>query len=344
MIAYLCFFLISFVGSVSLQRRSIVQSFFWHAFFWFTVIFIGFRHEVGTDWYNYLSIWENRTDSFLEALSHTEPFYYILMYIVKQAGLSIHWLNLLTSSVAITPIFYYLNKQKNQWIGFSCLIPVLFIITLMGYNRQAPAIGLVVWAVFRFLDKKLISSFFILGLAALFHNSAIIILAIVFGFTIRHSDWKVKISVTAIMAIFVIYFLDSIIGRITLYTAGSLFSAGALPRILLVDISLVLALIYYKKLSQDEFQRQFILYFCACGLFLSCFVVIESVMVDRVILYWVAIQLLVYGNISGIFKKNENRIFIWFSLVLVYLMVLLFWLFYGTFSEYWLPYGNFLFI
>lgn len=334
----------SFAGSVSLQRRNHVQRLFWHAFFWFALIFIGFRHEVGTDWSNYLSIWESRTGLFSVAISQTEPLYYILMYIVKQAGLSIHWLNLLTSAVAITPIFYYLSKQKNQWIGLSCLIPVLFVISLMGYNRQAPAIGLVVWAVFRFLDKKIFSSLLIISLATLFHNSALIMMPILFGFAALYRGWIVKITLTAIIAIFSAYFRDSILGRIILYTDGSLFSAGALPRILLIDISLVLALIYYKKLTQDEFQRQFVLYFCACGLFLSCFLVVDSVMADRAILYWVAIQLLVYGNVSGIFQKNGNRVFIWLGLVLVHLIVLLFWLFYGTFAEYWLPYRNFLFI
>ena len=309
-----------------------------------TVLFIGFRHEVGTDWPNYMAIWDAQGDSFISVLLHFELFYYILMYLVKGMGLTIHWLNLLTSFIAITPIFYYSYHQKNKWLALTSLVTVLFIITYMGYARQAPAIGLTIWAMFKFLDEKFISSFSILIAASLFHNSATLLIFIFAGFVFMQARPRYKLFVLALSSILLISQGDYLISRLLKLFDLGLISLGALPRIALVDIALIAAIIFRKKLFMSRFQRDFILYYSCCGLVASGLVFVNGVIADRVILYWLVIQIIVYGNISTITNNNNTRVFVLMSVVALNLCTLLVWLVFGTFSSDWIPYMNFLFI
>ena len=340
---YILFFLGFVVASILLQRRGSVVQMIWLVCWILTVLLIGFRHEIGTDWPNYMSIWDGQGDSFLSALLHAEPAYYILMYLVKKMNLTIHWLNLLTSFIAITPVFYFSYRQKNKWIALMSLVTVLFIISYIGYARQAPAIGLSIWATFRFLDKKFSSCFLILVTASLFHNSAIILIAVFSGFVLLQARGKYRFMVLALAAVIWMSYAQRLADRITSYFDWGLVSMGALPRIVLVDIALIIGIIFRKALFISRFERDFMLYFCCCGILVSSLVFLDSVMADRLILYWLVIQIVVYGNLSSITVNNDYRVLSLVSIAAVNLSVLLVWLVYGTFSRDWIPYKNFLF-
>jgi hypothetical protein len=290
-----------------------------------------------------MEIWATQGDLFATALLNTEPFYYILMYFVKEMGLTIHWLNFLTSFIAITPIFYYASKQRNKWIALTSLVTVLFIITYMGYARQAPAIGLSVWAMFRFLDEKFISSFLILIAATLFHNSAALLILVFSGFVVMRAAPIYRLLALALASVLLMSYGDRLIGRLTAYYDYGLLSLGALPRIVLVDIALIAAIIFRKKLFITGFQRDFILYFNCCGMLVSALVLVDSVIADRATLYWLGMQIIVYGNVSAITVNNDYRAFALVSVIALNLSVLLVWLAYGTHSPDWIPYINFLF-
>ena len=343
MTTYIIFFLSFVIASFLFQRRSLIVKFFWFVSWLFTLFFIGFRHEVGTDWPNYMIIWNSQDGLFINALLHTEPLYYILMYLVKGMNLSIHWLNLFTTFVAITPVFYFSYQQKNKWVALMSLVAVLFIISYIGYARQAPALGLSFWATFRFLDKKFISSFLLLISASLFHNSAMVLIIVFSGFILFQARSRYKFFVFALLLVILTTYMDQLSGRITNYLNINLLSVGALPRIILVDIALITAIIFRKAILISPFQRNFILYFCLCGLMISLSVFIDSIVADRLILYWLVIQIIVYGNISLITINNNNRVFFLIFISFLNLFVLTVWLGLGTFSPDWIPYKNFLF-
>jgi hypothetical protein len=340
---YILFFLGFVVASILLQRRGSVPRMIWAAYWILTVLFIGFRHEIGTDWPNYMSIWDDQGDSFISALLHTEPAYYILMYLVKKMNLTIHWLNLLTSFIAITPVFYFSYRQKNRWIALMSIATALFVMSYIGYARQAPAIGLSIWATFRFLDKKFIGCFLILITASLFHNSAMILIIVFSGFILLQVRVGYKFAVLALLGLAWMIYAERVVGRITNYFDLGLVSMGALPRIVLVDIALIIAIIFRKALFNSRFEREVMLYFCCCGILASSLFFLDSIMADRLILYWLVIQIFVYGNLSSITVNNDYRVLSLVSIAAVNLSVLLVWLVYGTFSRDWIPYKNFLF-
>jgi len=164
------------------------------------------------------------------------------------------------------------------------------------------------------------------------------------GFILMQARPRYKLFVLALSSILLISQGDYLISRLLKLFDLRLISLGALPRIALVDIVLIAAIIFRKKLFMSRFQRDFILYYSCCGLVASGLVFVNGVIADRVILYWLVIQIIVYGNISTITNNNNTRVFVLMSVVALNLCTLLVWLVFGTFSSDWIPYMNFLFI
>ena len=74
------------------------------------------------------------------------------------------------------------------------------------------------------------------------------------------------------------------------------------------------------------------------------FIIPVSSAIDRVALYMIPLQMLVFSYLPDIFgKKNARHRWIMILIILYYTFVLFVWLNFATHSWYWLPYENLIF-
>ena len=79
-------------------------------------------------------------------------------------------------------------------------------------------------------------------------------------------------------------------------------------------------------------------------LFSFPFVLIFSTTVDRILIYFFAIQLLVFSQLENFVSSNKIKYFINLSIGAFYFIIMLVWLLYGKYSNHWIPYENYFFL
>ena len=104
--------------------------------------FVGFRHEIGVDWKNYLSIANNYKDLPIQsAFLSLEPGYGIINWIFSSFSWNIYFVNALCSLIFLTCLITYAKKQPYPWLTLLLSYPTLILILGMGYTRQSVALA-----------------------------------------------------------------------------------------------------------------------------------------------------------------------------------------------------------
>jgi hypothetical protein len=192
------------LAAIFMQRRVIFP--FWAFAFVVLVVFVGLRHHVGMDWNNYLGmIYRVSGGSLLEAREYAEPSYAFLLWVSSNLGMGIYLPNLVVALILMTGLFRYARSTPSPWIALLASIPFLVVVTGMSANRQAAAIGILLWAMAGWQRHPIWWRAFLIGLAATFHASAIVFLILVLAdLNIQRG---VKIAGVALFAMATVYYL-----------------------------------------------------------------------------------------------------------------------------------------
>jgi len=70
------------------------------------------------------------------------------------------------------------------------------------------------------------------------------------------------------------------------------------------------------------------------------FVDVASTAVDRMALYFIPIQMVVFSRLPYLLSKNISPNITSYGIILGYALVLFVWLNYASHAKYWLPYQN----
>lgn len=154
-------------------------------------VLAGFRDiSVGTDnlvystWFSWISCVSNPIAAF-KSIS-VEPGYILLNYIISRFTNNYHWICFVAELLSTGFIFaglYYYRRIIPMWLG---MITFLFTQYCNFYNimRQGIAVAICFYAIKYAINKKIILYFIFIGIATLFHTSAIIAIPIYFLFRI----------------------------------------------------------------------------------------------------------------------------------------------------------------
>ena len=71
---------------------------------------------------------------------------------------------------------------------------------------------------------------------------------------------------------------------------------------------------------------------------LLLFIPISTPAVDRVGLYFIPIQILIFSNIKYLIDNRNLQIYINFLIIFIYLLILCLWIFFANHSHHWIPY------
>lgn len=305
-------------------------------------VLIGLRFHVGGDWRSYEEkFYEISALTLSDALIAGDPAYNLLNWVVAQIGGKIWLVNLVCGAIFSAGLWRFLKDQPNPFLGLFVAWSYLIVVVAMGYSRQAVAAAIIMAAFAGFDRDRLLRFIVLLGLATLFHKSAIVVLPLAL---LAITTNRILGAVLVAMLGTILYYFavaNNMDHLVSTYVTQRYDSAGALIRI---SMNLIPASLLLWKLGDFRFPRDqdklwrnsAIASFVALGLLVGGF---PSTAVDRLGLYLIPMQIIVCARIPAfIVPKNNVAQVAAVGIMLLYATVMYVWLAFGDYSIFWQPY------
>jgi len=312
----------------------------WVCVFVLLSLMIGLRHEVGGDWQNYIDKSYQYLDrNFIENLQENEPAYAVLNGLSINLG-GIYFVNLVCGIIFSYGLVTFCKSQNLPWLALTVSIPYLVIVVAMGYSRQGVAIGLVMLG-FDFLKQNKIKYYLTcVMLAALFHISAIVM----FPFAVLSSRQLKIRNLIIIIIILLLLFYFQLSQNVENYQIGYIEqqynSSGATIRVVMNLVPSIFFLIYRKNyLIPNNLLRLWTsMSLFGILLFFTLILSPSSTAVDRISLYLIPLQMIVWSGAPYALEKKFERSFSIWIIVFIYFIIQYVWLYFSVFSYLWYPY------
>ena len=334
------FYLLETVFNINYKKFYIYLSFF------LISLVIGFRHEIGGDWENYLFTFNNSNNyNFLEYLKNNYKHSFLYSFnewVFNNFNFSIHLLNFFCALIFSYGLIIFCKYQKNIYIGMLVSTPVLVISTGMGFTKQSVAIGVMLLTLSKY--KSILKSFLLTLVAMSFHFSSFFIVFI--HFFERKINKQTILYVAIITLLAAVFIYDQLLSYIQYYILDkyqgklSYLSEGAIYRLFLNSIPSVLFIFFYNKFRIVVYSK-FWLLISIFNILLFILVVTRpelSSFADRIGLYFLPIQILVFANLEYIISDQKILFRINLITILYYLLILIFWLNFSNHKAFWVPY------
>lgn len=306
------------------------------------VVIIGFRYRVGGDWYNYLGNLEaDRGQPLMTLLTQSDPGYKFLTWLSLTLDWGIYGINTFAAIIFTFGLVAFCRTLPRPWLAAAVAVPYLVTVVAMGYTRQGIALGFAMLALMALGRKSVIKFAIWIALAALVHRSAMLLLPIAALSTTRNRAWvAIWIGVLAVVGYLALIETDAE----TLYTnyiARGYESQGALVRLGMNAIAGTLFLLLRNRFGLDHASLVLWRWMSLLSLFLlAVFAVSPSVSttLDRIGLYLLPLQLLVFSGLPNALGRKGSRKPWVLAVVAYYALILFVWLNFSSNAFAWRPY------
>jgi hypothetical protein len=305
-------------------------------------LLIGYRFEVGGDWFNYLRhLQEAYFSDVYSALTQSEPAYRLLNLLAARLGWGIAGVNVVCAFLFSAGLVFFCRGLPRPWLALAVAMPYTVTVVAMGYTRQGVALGLAMLGLVALTRSANPWFVFWVMFAAAFHKSAIILLPIAALAATRNKYWTALwVGVVTVLA-YGAFLQDSVDTLYVNYIEAQYQSEGAFIR---GAMNLVPACIYLMfsrrfRMRPAEANLWRWLSIISIALFISVIASVATTAVDRVALYMLPLQLVVFAYLPDILGNRGSRNTQFTGLVLLYYAAVLFvWLNYATNAYAWRPY------
>jgi len=309
------------------------------------VLFIGYRHQVGADWPAYVRHFNYvRYFDFGEIILMSDPGYAFLNWQMERWGLDIYAVNLVCGLIFTVGLVAFANRQPYPWVALVVAFPYLIMVVAMGYSRQGVAIGFILLALSALESRQFKRYLTFIALATLFHKTALVMIPL--GFFIWGKGWFFR-AVAIVAAAYVLFDLlvaSEVDQMWAAYVDTKMVSEGARIRVLM-NLVPSLILLGFWKTWRELFPDYWFWFWIAVGSVVSLLLVgVASTAVDRIALYFLPIQLVVFSRLPYLLRGRIDPNVLKSGIVLGYALVLYVWLNYATHARYWIPYQNLWFL
>ena len=308
-------------------------------------IFIGFRHEVGGDWWQYLSYLKSmRGQSFTEVIQTYDPGYAALNWLMYRWDWGIYGVNLVCGIIFLVGLLVCCRQQTRPWLGFAVAFPYLIVVMSMGYTRQGVALGLFFLAIASMERGYFKRYILFISIAAFFHKTALLMIAL--GVFLQYKNWKLR-AIAVLLIGYVLWDLLLAQSQEQLwhtYVESQMISHGARIRVLMNLVPGLLLLKYRKTWQQLYPNYHFWLVLALSSVVSVVLVEFASTAVDRIALYFTPLQVIVFARLPTMLKRQISPQVLTVGILFGYALVLFVWLNYAIHARYWLPYQNWLFL
>lgn len=316
----------------------------WVMAFVVLVLFVGLRHKVGMDWNNYLVMIQNASNgTMVESFDFAEPAFAALLWISARLGAGVYGANMVVSLILLAGIFRFAKSTPSPWVAVTVAMPVLIVVVGMSANRQAAAIGILLWLASGWSTSSLKRRILLTLMAASFHFSAIFFLMFAaMGLKLR-AEYKLIIGM--VMAVAMIAFLQYSGGAEyydQLYLSGQselTYSSGATQHVLLNGIP-AMAVLLGKRIRSILLPSPLLVQMAWLSLLLIPTAFVFSTASGRMTLYLFPVSMYVLAKLPNMFGNPALRAAIRTTIGAIMVMILWIWLQYANSSVAHIPYNN----
>lgn len=234
----------------------------WFLFFFYLILFLGLRNQVGGDWYQYLNNYqiENLVNP-LNRLSQGNPnLFDSIFYFFAINEISINFLYFTLTIIFTYFLFKMLGSLKYKWLALLSTIPYLIIVVSIGYIKQATAISFIFFAIYNFNQSNIKNMNISITVASLTHISAsIFFLLNIYLFIGRLSKKKIYflIGFVLIISLFIIIIFLDLFKNYLIYSDN--ISTGYIYRIILgLPFLFIIMFLKYIGYLDSTVNRKFI--------------------------------------------------------------------------------------
>lgn len=313
----------------------------WQMVFFVIVLMVGLRHEVGMDWGTYIIHVESTMGiSLFQALTQTDPAYGFLNWIGGYWG-GIYLVNTICAVLFAWGLVVFCRAQPLPWIALIVALPFLVIVVAMGYTRQGVAIGIAMLALVKLEKGRVLPFIFWIGIAALFHKSAVILAPLALLARTNRKLGMVVWTIGVTIGFFVLLLQESVAGLKAEYLGGEYQSSGAGIRVVMTVLPALLFLVFRNRFPAEKEQKRFWTFAAVSALILVPLLYWSpsSTAVDRVALYLIPLQLFVWARVPIVFANSIVGKKALIGLIIAYSgVVLMVWLLFAVNAVAWLPY------
>lgn len=187
------------------------------------IILSGFRYGVGTDYFNYINIFNGNITKSLEDFTENNGIFELGYFITEKISYyisgDVRLVFLITSFLTI--VFFYLGLKKYK-LKYPGLVFFLYLLTIfpmtMNAVRQGVAMSIMFYAITFILEKNITKYIVLTILAGLFHISALLLIPFYFigrlfdvrkennhlEFFLTKSKYFIRICVILIISIYIL--------------------------------------------------------------------------------------------------------------------------------------------
>lgn len=304
---------------------------------------MGLRHEVGGDWFNYLGqFWRFSSGSLGEVLlTAKDPGYSLLGWLAAKLGGGIYLLNLMCAIPLAVGTVALARKQPWPMLAILVAIPYLLIVVGMGYTRQAAAIGFSMLGLVALSDRRQRAFVLWVLLAAAFHKTAVLLLPIAALAATKNRMWSyVWVGVVSLLAA-ALFFLESSDALWDNYVVSEYAQAsqGGAIRVWMNAVPAILVLLFGSRLfTKDTAEFKLWRWMAIIALATVFLLPISATAVDRMALYFIPLQLVVFARLPNMFSDTTQRTLVVLGVILYYGAVQFVWLNFAANASHWLPY------
>lgn len=305
-------------------------------------LMIGYRVEVGGDWFNYFHFLDDvKGLSVPEVLAMSDPGYHFVNWLSLELGGGIFGVNLICGGIFAGGLVRFCRALLRPWLAMAVSVPYLVIGVAMGYSRQGVALGLAMLGLVALMHRSTLRFVVWVVLGATFHKTAVLLLPIAALAASRNRlltvAWVGMVSVAA----YGLLLQDSIDTLYSGYIDAGYQSEGALIRLLMNAVPAGILLLWWKRFRFGAGEASLWLWcsIISMVLLVILFISPSSTAVDRIALYMLPLQMVVSSHLPEVFGKPRGRDQeLVFGVLLYYATVLFVWLNFANHSQYWLPY------
>jgi len=353
---YWLLFLLPAIPAISMRHRSPSAASGLHSIkldaVWLLIILLltfvmGLRVEVGGDWGSYMKYVERaRYNQFLEVFQLSDPGYELVNLFSFQFGWGIFGVNLFCGLVFSVGLVVFSRSLPRPWLALTVAVPYLITVVAMGYTRQGVALGFAMFGLVALGRKSTFWFVFWVLLGASFHKSAVLLLPIAALAATRNRHLTaIWVGLAALLA-YLVLLQDEVDDLYQNYILAEYKSQGALIRTLMNAVPALILLCWRRRFRLAEGERALWRWFAfiSLALVVVLFATTATTAVDRVALYMLPLQLVVFAHLpEALGGSARSRAMLALAGVAYYGLVHLVWLNFATHAKYWLPYRNLLF-
>ena len=332
------------LNQVNTRRRVPISNY--SLVFAFLLVVIGLR-ETGGDYVTYKAMFDVIARSNLQAAFQiTDPLFALLNWSSSLLGLGFYGVNSIIGIIYLYGFYRFARYESEPILMLTISISYQVIVTVMGYSREGAAVGLLMWGISYLYERKPLHYLGAIAAATGFHASAAAFVPLVFlGFSWRRYPMS-SFAALVLACLSLGYAYSALTNQLGNYYDNYVISKhyssqGALIRAVMTASAALVFLYYRRNWKRLWPDRDIWLVFSLAGLAMVPLTFIASTAADRIGLYLIPLQLVVFARLP-VLQQNEWMRGVCIAAILVsYAILLGTWLYYGQFtSELWLPYRS----